>query len=602
MTKRWSLACAWLVMPCLMAGLGCIGSEPGTGSTAGSGSQTESTSVIRGDAQFVNPVARFKPRPYRERRSGMTAEVDSCSTPVQYNNGALVQNARVTSVVWGSSVNASVVATMPGFYRDLLTSPFIDWLSEYSAGGQTIGRGSFWQTVVTTPHNTGTSLSDGDVQAELAWQMDHALVPYPSPDGNDVYVILLPPGVCAGETCPPTNACGYHESFTHAGTVRYVVTRDLSSDGCAGGVDNTPVNQVMDTVSHELVETITDPDPWNGWVGGGCEIGDICESLDDVHLHTPEIADKSYIVQPSWSNAAGACIAQSTPNKSDILWRDSDANVAIWFMNGGSIGSTGNPSTVLPSSWQVKGTGDFDGDGVSDVLWRNSDGTVKVWLMNGSTITSSGNVSTVPGLDWQIAGTGDFNGDGRSDVLWRDSDGTVAYWYMSSYSIASQATFSTPGSAWQIQGVGDFDGNLLSDVVWRNTSTGAVQIWFNQVTGVPTETVLGGTPPGLDWTIAGTGDFDGNGKSDILWRDSDGQVAIWLDGDPTQAVYPSTVPGTDWQIEGTGDFDGDGNSDILWRDSDNTVAIWLMSGATILSQGFPGAPGSDWVIQGTGAY
>ena len=29
-----------------------------------------------------------------------------------------------------------------------------------------------------------------------------------------------------------------------------------------------------------------------------------------------------------------------------------------------------------------------------------------------------------PGPSWQIRGTGDFNGDGRSDILWQGSDGT----------------------------------------------------------------------------------------------------------------------------------------------------------------------------------
>ena len=48
------------------------------------------------------------------------------------------------------------------------------------------------------------------------------------------------------------------------------------------------------------------------------------------------------------------------------------------------------------------------------------------------------------------------------------------------------------------------------------------------------------------------------------------------------------TPGNDWQIAGTGDFNGDGKSDILWRQISGAVAIWLMNGFNIQSNGLIG--------------
>ena len=105
--------------------------------------------------------------------------------------------------------------------------------------------------------------------------------------------------------------------------------------------------------------------------------------------------------------------------------------------------------------------------------------------------------------------------------------------------------------------------------------------------------------PGPSWHVKGTGDFDSNGTSDILWQNSDGTPAIWLMNGMT-AVAVGAVgfnPGPSWHVEGSGDYSGDGRSDILWQGDDGTAAVWVMNGMNLVSSAAgPFNPGADWHV------
>ena len=70
--------------------------------------------------------------------------------------------------------------------------------------------------------------------------------------------------------------------------------------------------------------------------------------------------------------------------------------------------------------------------------------------------------------------------------------------------------------------------------------------------------------------------------------------------DGTNATFVGAVgsfnPGPGWQIKGTGDFNGDGKSDITWQHDNGTPAVWLMDGtnATVVGAFGPFNPGATW--------
>ena len=53
-------------------------------------------------------------------------------------------------------------------------------------------------------------------------------------------------------------------------------------------------------------------------------------------------------------------------------------------------------------------------------------------------------------------------------------------------------------------------------------------------------------------------------------------------------------PGSAWHLICTGDFNGDGKSDLLWQSSDGTPAIWEMNGTSVIGGAALSNPGSAW--------
>ena len=88
----------------------------------------------------------------------------------------------------------------------------------------------------------------------------------------------------------------------------------------------------------------------------------------------------------------------------------------------------------------------------------------------------------------------------------------------------------------------------------------------------------------LEWIIAGVGDLDGDDKADIVYRNTKtGDVAASLMNGLTvkpggSAIITSAVP-LEWVIENVADLDGDGKADIVYRNTTTgDIAASLMDG------------------------
>jgi subtilisin-like proprotein convertase family protein len=237
--------------------------------------------------------------------------------------------------------------------------------------------------------------------------------------------------------------------------------------------------------------------------------------------------------------------------------------------------------------------GDFNQSSYADLLWRHdASGENVFWYMNGNAL-HYGERTDPPVLTdvrWNMVGTHDFNGDSRNDILWRHTtSGEIVVWFMERNALVS-GTFASPPTladvSWQMAGTGDFNGDAKPDILWRHDVSGQNVAWF--MNGV---TLTGGTflnPPELadtDWKMVGTGYFDGNNQPDILWwHQASGQLVVWfMDGITLvggELTAPAGIPDVAWRPVATGDFNFDRREDVVWRNQvTGANLVWYMGGA-----------------------
>ena len=301
--------------------------------------------------------------------------------------------------------------------------------------------------------------------------------------------------------------------------------------------------------------------------------------------------------------------------KSDILYRNATTGqVYRLLMNGFSVTSGAMAYLEPNTAWKIIGEGDFNGDGTSDLLWRHATGgQVFVQTFASSGFPNGGaTIATEPNSAWKIIHTPDLDGDGRADILWWNSGtGSVYAMLMNGGSIKAEGfVYTEPNTTWKIVAVGDFSGSgRQNQLVWRNTITGQVYLMTVGVSG-NAFSATGSMiyhEPNTSWKIIAAADFDGDGKSDLLWRnDITGHVYMMLMNGAAISggamVYQE--PDLAWKIVAQGDYNGDRKADLLWRNEvTGQVYMMLMSGVSIGARAMVyQEPNTAWKVLGPWEY
>jgi hypothetical protein len=254
----------------------------------------------------------------------------------------------------------------------------------------------------------------------------------------------------------------------------------------------------------------------------------------------------------------------------------------------------------------------------SDIVWRytgsTNHGQIAIWHAGTTTVPP-----TYPGVvaddNWQLVTSGDFDADGRDDLLWRyvgagSSHGLISIWYD-----ANTSRIGNPGTvpdSVQILGTGDFDFDGHSEVLFRDSSTAEVFAWPSadpsRIWHIEHRDIS-------EWQFVGTGDFLSGVpmKGEIMWKRIGGSgpigqlsiifPGIILDGHSELPLTGAQLAyASSHKIQGIGDFDGNGIDDLLWRGADGTLSIWYLADLWSLRTTGPIAVDPNLMVQQIGDF
>ncbi len=192
----------------------------------------------------------------------------------------------------------------------------------------------------------------------------------------------------------------------------------------------------------------------------------------------------------------------------------------------------------------------------------------------------------------------------QADILFRNTEnGRNAVWYLSGSSYVSFATFASASESWNIAGTGDFNNDGETDILWRSDA-GQTAVWHMNNAELQDYALIQDVPAA--WQPVGVGDCNQDGKVDIYWQNQyTRQIAVWYMDDMTlsEVVFAGETQDSPWALVGVADFNSDSKPDLLWRNTDSgDNQIWLMDGTSKSSSVDIHNAAAQWDAVGTGDF
>ncbi len=209
--------------------------------------------------------------------------------------------------------------------------------------------------------------------------------------------------------------------------------------------------------------------------------------------------------------------------------------------------------------WDVQAVGDLDGDSFGDLVWRfrgqsaniDDQGVSYIWFSNGAGLSQVRKRGGAP-LTWTLLGAADLNSDGSADMIYVSPTNNMRALMATPNRTCANLNGGAIPVGFSALKLADFTGQGRADILIRNASSGEVRLIGLNAVGLT-------LPP-----YTGAPD-DPNASC------TSSQLSV------TQTNFNIGTADPSWSLYVTGDFNGDGIFDIVWKQADNTLTLWQMN-------------------------
>ncbi|MFF8379804.1 FG-GAP repeat domain-containing protein [Streptomyces sp. NPDC015661] len=317
--------------------------------------------------------------------------------------------------------------------------------------------------------------------------------------------------------------------------------------------------------------------------------------------------------------------------RADLVARDKDGVLWLYYATGNRTAPFAT-RVKIGAGWniydQLFGIGDNNGDGWADLLGRDTAGNLWLYAGTGDKANPFAARKQI-GVGWGIYNAifpvGDDNGDGNGELLARDMNGT--FWYYTGKGDGTLAPREQSSDVGGWAGIPQFGGSgglpfLGKEGVLARDNAGTMWWYGARTTGLLASRVQLGDPgewAGLNFThlssmnadgssdiavvyqgrlwiegndlgsgwgvfnaLVGPGDLTGDGKGDLLARDTSGYLYLYQGNGTGTAVGSRVRIGSGWgaynKLVGAGDYTGDGRADLIARTSGGDLYLYAGTG------------------------
>ncbi|MEU6230667.1 VCBS repeat-containing protein [Streptomyces sp. NPDC047042] len=230
-----------------------------------------------------------------------------------------------------------------------------------------------------------------------------------------------------------------------------------------------------------------------------------------------------------------------------LAFHDGNGKGGISRDNGENTG-TGWPTSIRPVPF-----GDLSGDRCNDVLVRMANGALRLYKPRcGYPVTPSTSYTTLATTGWTqhdiLTSPGDVSGDGRPDLIARKASTGSVYLYKGT----SAGKLSAPVRLYadwrgykKVVGAGDLDGDGIGDLLAQDKANNLYRFSGTGRGTFKARTKLFGSWGASYNAVVGVGDLNSDGRSDLVARDTAGNL-YRQSGDGKGAFGAPTKVGSGW--------------------------------------------------------